>query len=185
MLDVYGLLDKEKRKEVEGRYERYRAARIERFDTRKKLDKLGASSKATLADIAFALRAKKGNYAEAGKLLGMERAVLKRKVESTPSLRKLREEIREEVVDNVESRLFQQAEEGVLQAVIFVLKTLGKERGYSEKATVEHEVGPGMAKNAAALIEAMRKGAEDVVELSKEEYAWELEKPLELLPPPS
>lgn len=181
-VDVYGVLDKDTRTAIEKRFEGYRAKRFERI---KKLDKLGASSRATIADIAFALRAKKGNYARTAEMVGMDRAVLRRKVESTPSLRKLRQEIREEVVDNVESRLFQQAEEGVLQAVIFVLKTLGKERGYSEKATVEHEVGPGMAKNAAALIEAMRKGAEDVVELSKEEYAWELEKPLELLPPPS
>jgi hypothetical protein len=65
--------------------------------------------------------------------------------------------------------------------VVTYLKTQGKERGYTERATVEHEVG-NTAKNAAALIEAMRKAAQEeerpalpeptTVEIPEKDYTW-------------
>lgn len=50
------------------------------------------------------------------------------------------EAIKEGWLDNVESALYRGALEGNTTAQIFILKTLGKERGYIEKTEIDHNV---------------------------------------------
>jgi transcriptional regulator with XRE-family HTH domain len=53
-----------------------------------------------------------------------------------PHLRKIREEAIEHVLDIAEGQLFKHIQEGNLTAIIFTLKTKGKERGYSERQEI-------------------------------------------------
>jgi hypothetical protein len=55
-----------------------------------------------------------------------------------PSFKKEMDDIREVIIDNVESALYKNALEGNVVAQIFFLKTQGKQRGYIEKSLVEH-----------------------------------------------
>jgi len=122
----------------------------------------------TLETIEIALRINNGSLSRAAEDLGIERSVLKRKIAYSPSLEKVLQDIREQKVDVMEEKLFEQIENGNVTAITFGLRTLGKERGYTERSTVEHEVG-GTIRDAASLIESMRKGKESIVALPGDE----------------
>lgn len=87
------------------------------------------------------------------------------RIKASEKLLKIRKDIIDELVDETESQLAKLVRAGNPSAVFFVLRTLGKDRGYVEKATIEHELGPYAAKNAANMIEAMRKGMVNAPEL--------------------
>jgi hypothetical protein len=113
----------------------------------------------TPLDIEYALRRCDGNMTDTADMLGIRTITLWKLIERYPEIRPVMKEIREAFVDLAESKLRVHIEEGNLTASMFVLRTLGKDRGYTERATVEHEMSEGTARNAAALIEAMRRGA--------------------------
>lgn len=153
-------------KEYEGKFLRRRKfseARIER-----EIEK--SQTRFTYKDVEYALRKCKGNLTQAAILLGTKRPALKRLIDNNPHLLRVLQDIREQVLDLAESQLFEQAESGYFPAISMVLKTLGKERGYTERATVEHDVSPNLPRNSAALIEAMKKGT---IELEESEWAVE------------
>lgn len=110
----------------------------------------------SLNEIETALRITRGSITEAAELLEVERPILSRKVRSTPSLEKVMQDIREEKIDAAEKALDELVLEKNPTAVTFTLRTIGKERGYTEKSTIEHEMGEN-SRSAAALIAAMRK----------------------------
>jgi ribosomal protein S21 len=148
--------------------------RTRMWDEKRHYKELAQGVRVTLKDIEYALRKFRGNLYYTATFLGMERRTLKAKIDSAPNLEYLRKELLEEKLDIAEYKLFEQVEDGVLPAITLVLRTLGKERGYSEKSTVEHEVGPRLQSSAASLIEAMRNGGTLV-----EEEAWVEPKLLE------
>ncbi|MCS7068499.1 MAG: helix-turn-helix domain-containing protein [Meiothermus sp.] len=78
-----------------------------------------------------ALRASRGVLAEAARSLGITRQSLYRIVERH-GLWGLIEELRDEIVDLAEARLFEAVERGEPWAVSLVLKTLARQR-YSER----------------------------------------------------
>lgn len=125
---------------------------------------------ASLFQIVTALREAKGNLLYAAQALGVDRALLKRKVDINPYLKRMLEECREEIVDEAEHQLYEQVKDGYFPAVSMTLRTLGQNRGYTERQISELELSGG----AAALIEAMRKGTETTVEVK--EYSWEPEE---------
>lgn len=137
------------------------AERRAKLKAKRKEEKLAASLALTIGDIAYALRKMNGITFYAALFLGTTRSVLHRKIMATPSLRKLQADIRQEQLDIAEGKLLEQVNEGVFPAVSMFLKTQGKDRGYTERGTLEHELGPDATRNSAALIEAMRRGAED------------------------
>ena len=57
-------------------------------------------------------------------------------LEKYPDLKELVEEEREKIVDIAESKLIEKLKENKDWAISFVLKTLGKKRGYTEKVEV-------------------------------------------------
>lgn len=150
--------------------ERFVAMRKHNLEKRK-LDSLAQTIKPTMRDVAYALRECDGNITVAARFLGISRRLLAYYVNERPALNRLVEDIRAENLDIVEYQLMSQAKEGVLPAVIMVLKTLGRERGYSEKSTLEHEIGRG-AQSAADLISAMRDGATMAREIESTDYTW-------------
>lgn len=79
-----------------------------------------------------------GNISEMCKATGVSRTQFYKWMENEKFKSKV-DEIRERVVDNVESALYKNALEGNVAAQIFFLKTQGKKRGYVEKVEVKHE----------------------------------------------
>lgn len=109
----------------------------------------------TAAQIENALRAKAGNVAAAARELQVSRSTLYRRINASAALRDLLADAREELVDIAESALRKQVIEGNTTAIIFALKTLGKQRGYVERTeSVNFNVDPALLKQAIEAIEA-------------------------------
>jgi len=86
----------------------------------------------TKKKVEEAIRASHGVLAVAARALGVTRQGLYAAIQRH-GLDGLLREVREEFLDDVESRLIQAALQGKPWAVMFVLKTIGKERGYTER----------------------------------------------------
>jgi predicted transcriptional regulator len=106
-------------------------------------------------EVEAKLRELAGNYSAVARALGVTRSAVSLFVSKRPKLKAVAEECRETFVDNVESAIYKQALDGNVTAQIFILKTLGKSRGYIEKHELEHS------------------WHKDVTELSNEEIAAE------------
>ena len=149
------------------RQELYKASDKER----RRVERLASTLAITLDDYKYALRKFKGSLTKAADFLAIERAVLKRKVDSTPSLRHFNSQLKEEKKDLAEEKLDELVEQGELPAITFFLKTQAKERGYTEK--VESTTDPiALANSAATLIEAMKRGAKPQNTIDVEDYSW-------------
>lgn len=145
-------------------------------EEKKRLRPLATSLRLTTADIEYALREHGGNLLHASRFLGVDRALLKRKIDSFPSLQRLMVNLQEETLDEAEAQLVEQVKDGYFPAISMYLRTKGKERGYTEKFTNEYELGENATRSAAALIEAMRRGAEPKAIEEKESYAIEVKE---------
>lgn len=151
--------------------ERYAAIRAKRL-RRKAIADEARTLAFSMRTVEDALRENRGNCSQVAKLLGTKAEVIRRYIRNYPHLQRVMKSIKEEILDLAEQKLIEQVEEGNMTAITLVLRTQGKERGYTEKNTLEHELGEGMAKNSAALIEAMRKGAKETKLIEATE--WEV-----------
>lgn len=115
--------------------------------------------KQTISEIETALLLTNGHVVKAADLLGVDPPVLRRKIKVTPSLAKVMQDITEAQLDDTEEALQELIKQRNPTAVTFKLRMQGKERGYTDKTTIEHEVGE-QTRSAAALIAAMRKANE-------------------------
>ncbi len=86
--------------------------------------------KQPLENVAYALRACGGNITDASKMLGINRTTLYQYMKDHPELKDTRTEGRAIMTDIAEDWLATRVNEGDWNAVQFVLKTLGKQRGY-------------------------------------------------------
>lgn len=77
-----------------------------------------------------------GNYAAVARAYGVSRQAVRQFVERDDELREIATETRETMLDNAESKLYSEAMAGNTAALIFLLKTQGKKRGYIERAEV-------------------------------------------------
>lgn len=75
----------------------------------------------------------RGIIAPACRAISMTRQIYYKWLEDDPSFAEAVEAIRQEQIDTVESALLNKIDDGDTTAVIFYLKTKGKERGYSER----------------------------------------------------
>ena len=133
------------------------------------------TTETTIAQLEDALRRCKGNLTYTAQVLGISREALKRRIKTLPHMKGFLESIREEFVDEAEHQLAKSVEEGYFPAVSMVLRTLGRDRGYTERG--ELYVEDRTTRSAAALIEAMRKGTEATPEVvDAEEYTWVVEE---------
>lgn len=86
------------------------------------------------AEIIQALRDSKGIKLRAAQRLGCTRGTIDNYCKRYPEINEAYLDARESTVDMAEDRLFQKAVvEGDTTALIFILKTLGKSRGYIER----------------------------------------------------
>lgn len=156
--------------ELDQRYEERR----NKITARRKEKKLARSLKLTMQDIEYALRKFNGSLAHTAVFLGCTRRQVKLKVDNNPHLVRVLQDIREENKDIIEYKLIEQAESGYFPAISLFLKTQAKDRGYTERVDMEHELGPNASGTAAALIEAMKKAKDKEVskEIEVKEYEW-------------
>lgn len=89
-------------------------------------------------EVESKLRELVGNFAAVARALGVTRQAVSGFVNKRPALKAVAEECRETFVDEVESAIYKEALNGNVTAQIFILKTLGKNRGYVEKQQIEH-----------------------------------------------
>lgn len=154
-----------RREELDRRY----AERRKRLRQRNREKLLAESLALTVRDIEYALRRCRGVTFRAAQYLGVDRKVLYRKIQATPSLRQLQVDIKEEYKDVAEEKLLEQIEQGVLPAITLYLKTQAKDRGYTEKSSIEHGVDTENFRNAATLINAMRRGVAEAEAIKAEQ----------------
>ncbi len=81
-----------------------------------------------------ALRDSMGIIATACEAVGISRETYRNWKNKDPEFRQRAEDIEEDQIDVVESKLLEAVKRGDLTAIIFYMKTKGKKRGYSEKA---------------------------------------------------
>jgi hypothetical protein len=90
----------------------------------------------TVAEVRAALELSGGIIAHAAEKLGCARSTVRRMCEQHEELQEVRAEVSESIVDLAESQLIKALREGNMTAVIFLLKTKGRSRGYVER--MEH-----------------------------------------------
>lgn len=90
-------------------------------------------------DVIKAINTYKGNISAIARSFDRDRKTVYEYIRKNDLWDKLIE-ARETMVDNVESALYQQALSGNTTAMIFFLKTQGKERGYVERVE-QHNTG--------------------------------------------
>lgn len=86
-----------------------------------------------LNKIAAAYEKKGGNMAATAAALGVTRQSLYKWRKENEELAKMLDDIDEGILDFTESKLVEKVNEGNLTAIIFLLKTKGKKRGYVEQ----------------------------------------------------
>ena len=84
--------------------------------------------------------AARGNMSSTARALGVRRSYIASRVESDPELLSIQQEAFQEVIDKAEENIFASVEAGDLNKSEFILRTLGKDRGYTARAETS---GPG------------------------------------------
>ena len=90
----------------------------------------------TQEEFAQALTKSHGFLSGAATLLGCDRRTIYRAIERSPTLKTHVNDLREKRLDFAEGVLMKLMQEGNVAAVIFFLKTQGRERGYTERLEV-------------------------------------------------
>lgn len=95
-----------------------------------------AKAKLSPEDVLLALRRTNGIQAAAAILLGVHRNTIANYIRAHPEVKEEYDSQRETFVDLAEQKLFEKVKDGDWNAIRFVLATLGKNRGYSERSEV-------------------------------------------------
>lgn len=103
-----------------------------------------------------AIYAARGNITNTAKLIGLSRCHLSTRINSSPELVKAVEEAKEIRLDIAESKLDEAVEKGEGWAICFILKCLGKKRGYIEKSEAEIANEAKLAELLADIAAAVR-----------------------------
>ena len=119
------------------------------------------------------LTACRGNIQQTAVRLGVNRRTIHRWMEKSPKLRALRDGLREKIVDKAEENVFAALDRDDLRVSMFILRTLGKNRGYTERREVAppHATPDKMPTSQllSMLQEARGQGALDQAEFSEED----------------
>jgi AraC-like DNA-binding protein len=90
-------------------------------------------------DVLKALEETHGIITEACKKAGYTRSAFYLAMEKDQELKKAVEDIQEQAIDYVESKLFENIQNKNVTAQIFYLKTKAKHRGYIERQEIQQE----------------------------------------------
>jgi hypothetical protein len=89
-------------------------------------------------EIIEALEKCHGLISPSARYLGFTRQALEYRLKTNPKLEEVRKACREEALDFAENRLIECVDKGSFPAIAFMLKTVGKSRGYTEEITVRN-----------------------------------------------
>lgn len=92
--------------------------------------------KITVADVLPLVEPNKGNVAAIARHLGCNRSTVWNRCNESPTLMAALEDARQGMLDNAESVLYKKVLDGDMTAVIFFLKTQGRNRGYVERQEI-------------------------------------------------
>jgi hypothetical protein len=92
------------------------------------------AEKYSAEQVASAITDARGILAVAARRLGCSRTTVHRYVNQYATVKAAYEEASETVLDFAESKLYEQVNEGNITAIIYLLKTKGKSRGYVERS---------------------------------------------------
>lgn len=93
----------------------------------------------TVANVTEALQTQEGNICAAAKSLRVGRSSIYRYIETRPELQQILADAREASIDNAENALRKAVERGEAWATCFLLKTIGRSRGYIERQEQTYE----------------------------------------------
>jgi hypothetical protein len=110
----------------------------------------------TIDGVAEALRRLNGNQAAVGRAFGVTRSSVNEFIKNHPELKSVEQECKQSFIDNVESAIYSQALKGNVTAQIFILKTIGKDRGYVERNEYTGKDGEPLFDAAGLLAAAER-----------------------------
>lgn len=88
------------------------------------------------ATVADALTKARGVVSHAARLLDCDRSTVYAYINKYATVAQARDDAREDLLDYVENKLVEQITDGNITAIIFYLKTQGRNRGYVER--MEH-----------------------------------------------
>jgi hypothetical protein len=89
------------------------------------------------SDIYRSIEANRGNLSAVAAELGVRRSYIVERVNTTPDLKVLVEDLREAVVDKAEDNIFTSVDKGDDAMSRFVASTLGKARGWTQGVSGE------------------------------------------------
>lgn len=98
----------------------------------------------TIQELESAIKEKRGNLAAVGRKFGISRQAVYKRVQKSDKLQNAFQEARESMLDNAETELYEQALNGNVTALIFLLKTQGKGRGYIERQEITGKDGDAL-----------------------------------------
>lgn len=97
---------------------------------------MGKRKTFTANQIINAIRKAEGNLSEASRILGCSRTTVHRYVNEYPTVADAYAEENDKAIDVAEGALMQAVKDGNITAIIFMLKTKGKHRGYVERQEI-------------------------------------------------
>ena len=107
--------------------------------------------KVTLEDCKKALAGAHGLVTPAAEALGIQRSTLYMRIQKNPSLRVVFDDARESMLDLAEQKLYDAIRSGDAWAVQFVLKTVGKNRGYCERRELAANISEVVVKKLSGV----------------------------------
>ena len=121
----------------------------------------------TEEQIAKALKASGGLITHAARKLGVTQPAVSQRVKSSEFLQAVIQEITESTLDLAESQLMEKIREGHIAAIIFYLKTKGRDRGFSERmeinANINAKAGVLVVPPMAESVEAWEQSYQETV----------------------
>lgn len=122
----------------------------------------------TVEQMAEALRASRGFVSATARRLACDPATVYNYMERYPELVQVRRDAKEEEKDVAELALGKAVREGEGWAVCFFLKTQAKDRGYIERASVEHSGPEGGPIEIRPVVDASKLSTETLRRIQKE-----------------
>lgn len=98
-----------------------------------------ATQKYTVEQITRALEESKGLISPAARALKCHPQTVRNYIKRHPTLEQAKNDEREKMIDVAEDALYKQIVNGDTTAIIFTLKTVGRDRGYVERREFKHQ----------------------------------------------
>ena len=117
---------------------------------------MGNQNRYQAAQVIEALKRARGIKAIAAKILGCSRQTVDNYIERYATVRAAYEEQRETLVDVAEGKLIAKLDEDEWAAIKFILMTLGKSRGYTERQEITGAEGGPLETKDVTLTDSQR-----------------------------